>query len=101
MDPRAGTLYGARLQVRGRLPKRLLVSLVFIRNVILGATALHGDHVAPAVVEVFRLSDGVVVGVIPIGSSYYDQVDRLAVVQHDLQTKSRTEFLSAWGLSDS
>lgn len=71
VDAVAGTLYGARLRLRGRLPIRLLaLPLVLIRNAVLGALGFLGDSVVPAQVEIFRLSDGALVDEIPAGGSY-------------------------------
>jgi hypothetical protein len=100
MDPSAASLYETRLRVRGRVPTALLVPFAFLRNVVLGALALSGDRVAPACIEVVRRSDGVLVGHIPVGTRYYEQVDALASVRHSLECEGRTGFLAAWHLND-
>lgn len=100
VDSTASTVFGARLRVRGRLPEVLLVPLAFIRNAVIGALGLGGDRVAPAQVEVFRLSDGALVGGIPAGSGYQEQTELLDAVQRALGTRSTTDFLEAWGLND-
>ncbi len=101
MGALAGTLYGARLRVQGRLPNRLLIPIVLLRNAVLGATGLFSDHVAPAVIEVYRLSDGTVVGTVPCDSSYSGQADTLAAVRTGLCSQSHEDFLATSGLQDS
>lgn len=98
MPSAAGAAYGARLRVQGRLPGSVLVPLIFVRNALLGALALGEDGVAPAVVEVVRLSDGVVIGRITASSSYYEQAGLLAEVCRGLETQSEADFLTKWAL---
>lgn len=100
MDPPAASLSETRLRVRGRVPTALLVPFVFLRNVVLGVLGLGEDWVAPACIEVVRRSDGVLVGRIPVGTAYYEQVDALASVRQSLGSECRTGFLAAWHLDD-
>jgi hypothetical protein len=101
VEPVAATVYGIRLRVGGRLPKRLMLPLVFARNVVVGALGFFTDQVAPAGIEVYRLVDGGLVGAIPAGGSYYDQVDLLKQVRRALATQPPEAFLSTWNLHDS
>lgn len=100
MEPVTGTAYRARLRVGNWLPTWLLVPLVFVRNVALGAYGFSGDPVAPARIEVFRLSDGTVVGTIAAGAGYYEQAHLLADVRQALATETATEFFAAWRLDE-
>jgi hypothetical protein len=93
-------LYETRLRVRGRVPTALLVPFIFFRNVVLGAFGFVLDGVAPACIEVFRRADGVLVGRIPVGTGYYEQVDALASVRHSLESEGSAGFLAAWHLKD-
>ena len=93
-------MYETRLRVRGGWRNALLVPLVFLRNVILGALALGEDRVAPACIEVVRRTDGALVGCVPVGTAYYEQVDTLASVRRSLETGSRACFLATWHLRD-
>ncbi len=100
MEPLASTLYDARLRVRSWMPRPLLLPLVFIRNAVLGALGIFGDSVAPACVEVFRRSDGFVLGEVAAGGSYSEQADLLGDVRRDLAAQPAGEFLARWHLHD-
>jgi hypothetical protein len=100
MEPPAASLYETHLRVRGRLPTALLVPFVFLRNMVLGVLMLGEDRVAPACIEVVRRSDGGLVGRIPVGAGYYEQVDALAAVRQSLRAEGRSGFLAAWHLNE-
>ena len=60
--------------------------------------AVGEDLVAPAVVEVFRLSDRTVVGRIEASSSYDDQARLQGDVRRELETLDAAEFLKRWNI---
>lgn len=95
----AVAMYETHLHVRGRVPNLLLVPFAFLRNLLFG-WLLSGDWVAPACIDVVRKSDSAVIGHIPAGSDYYEQVDVLAAVRESLESDSQVKFLMAWHLSD-
>lgn len=99
VDMPAASMYETHLRVRGRVPNLLLVPFEFLRNLLLG-WLVSSAWVAPACIDVVRKSDGGVIGHIPAGSDYYEQVDVLAAVRESLESDSRVEFLMTWQLSD-
>lgn len=92
----AASLFGARLHVGGRLPAPLIVPLIFVRNAVLGWWGVETDRVAPASVEIFKLSDDSCVRAIPVGTSYYEQGEQLEMVRRALKSQTVEDFSSAW-----